>query len=288
LKYLKLLRIHHWVKNLFIFIPAFFGGVINQYAQIIDLSIGFLSFSLVASGIYIINDIKDIEEDRRHPVKQSRPLPSGQVSISTARILMVIVLTLGMLLSYSVAINLTSILFIYFSLNLGYSYGLKTISILDIFIVSSGFALRAIAGGIISHVELSQWLMIMIFLLSLFLSLAKRRDDLVIAGRSGVILRKASNKYSIDYINIMLAILAAVIIVSYIMYTISPEVILRLSSKYLYLTAIFVMMGLFRYLQLCTVENSTGSPIKIFFSDLFIQLTVAAWVGTFFAIIYFR
>lgn len=250
------------------------------------LLIGAVAFGLVSSAVYVFNDIQDLNEDRNHPVKCKRPIASGDVSLKQAVILLVLVLTGGCIIGYFLDFSFLLILVAYVLLNAAYSLGLKSISILDIFIVSSGFIFRTAVGGILTGIMLSHWLMIMILLLALFLAIAKRRDDLIIAGDSGKILRKASAQYSLEFINTMLAVFSAVIIVSYIMYTISPEVTSRLSSEYLYVTVIFVVMGLMRYLQLCLVKNDTASPVRILLNDRFIQLTIVGWVLLFMITIY--
>jgi 4-hydroxybenzoate polyprenyltransferase len=172
-------------------------------------------------------------------------------------------------------------------LNVAYSFGLKNISILDILIIAAGFVLRIKAGGAIANVGISEWLMIMVFLLSLFLALAKRRDDILIGERSGKKMRKAMSGYNKQFLNISLAIVSTIIIMAYLMYTISPDVIRRLGTYRLYYTGIFVLAGLMRYLQLVYVNQDTGSPIKILYKDHFIQICIILWILSFYALIYF-
>lgn len=284
---IRLLRPEQWVKNMFMLIPAFFAGVLFNYNILLQVALGFLAFCAVSSSIYIINDYRDIKADRNHPEKHRRPLASGEVSSTQGFITMIILLTTGLSISLLINIWFFGILLIYISLNLGYSFGLKHISILDIFIVASGFLLRTLAGGIVADVYISQWLVIMIFLLALFLALAKRRDDLIIGMQSGKLMRKSVQHYNLEFTNASLTMLSGIIIVSYLMYTISEEVTNRLGN-HLYFTSIFVIAGIMRYLQITLVENNSGSPTKLLYSDNFIRITLLGWILSFFIIIYLQ
>jgi 4-hydroxybenzoate polyprenyltransferase len=286
MKYLRLVRAHQWIKNSFLFFPLFFAGDLLNIPQLLSVAYGFLAFSLVASSIYILNDYNDIEADRQHPTKSKRPLASGEISKSTGLVVMVITLAAGFFLAYSIDIRFLYVTLIYYVLNLGYSLGLKHISILDILIVASGFLLRTVAGGVIAQVRISEWLMLMVFLLAVFLALAKRRDDILLAQESGKVMRKASAKYNMEFVNGGLTMLMSVILVCYIMYTISDEVTDRLKTHYLYTTAIFVIAGLMRYMQITVVENKSGSPTRILYTDRFLQITLLGWIVSFFSIIY--
>ena len=255
-------------------------------SMVSDLILSFFAFSLTASSIYIINDYKDIEADRRHPVKSKRPMASGKVSPTAGLILFAICLVIGIGLAWYVKPKFLFVVGIYFVLNLLYSLGLKNISILDIIILSSGFVLRIKAGGIVSNTAVSSWLIVMVFLLALFMAVAKRRDDVIIKQVSGTEMRKASSGHNMDFMNVMLALLSAVIIVCYLMYTLDPTTQLRFQTYRLYYTTLFVIAGLLRYLQITYVENNTGSPTKILYKDRFIQVTIALWILSFYVIIY--
>jgi 4-hydroxybenzoate polyprenyltransferase len=286
MKYIKLLRPKHWIKNLFLFIPLFFAGQLFHLDKVTEVLIGFVAFSLIASSIYILNDYRDIEADRQHPVKCKRPLAAGQISKTAALVLFVFCVAAGFGIGFLVKEKFVFVLGIYFVLNLLYCLGLKNISILDIIILSIGFVLRVKAGGVAAGVAMSEWLTIMIFLLAIFMAIAKRRDDILIKLDSGKDMRKASKGYNMDFLNVMLALVSAVIIVAYLMYTIAPETQLRFHTYRLYYTTLFVIGGLLRYLQITYVENNTGSPTKILYKDRFIQLTILLWVLSFYVIIY--
>jgi len=285
--YFKLIRPSHWIKNLFLLLPVFFAGSIFQFEQFGTLLMGVVSFNLIASAIYILNDLKDIEIDRLHPLKKGRPLASGKITRAAALLILIVFIFSGLTLSVILNQTFSILITCYLVLNVGYSFGLKRIPIVDLFIVSLGFIIRIHSGGVLSGVEVSHWLSIMVLLLSLFLVLAKRRDDLVLQSTMHSIIRKTSSTYNLEFINACLTIFAAVIIVSYIMYTVSAEVIEHFNSSYLFTTTIFVIAGIMRYLQITIVEQNSGSPTSILFKDKFILITIFLWIISFYLIIYY-
>lgn len=285
--YILLLRPHHWIKNLFLFLPLFFSGDVFNIEKLSGTLIGFIAFGFIASSIYIINDYRDIESDKLHPEKSKRPLASGAVSKNAGLIIFFLCLIAGISISWFFLVpKFLFVLMIYFVLNIGYSFGLKNISILDIMILSLGFILRVKAGAVITEIPISQWLMIMIFLLAFFMSVAKRRDDVLLKVSTGNNMRKAVKGYNLEFMNVMLSMITAIIIVAYIMYTISPEVMERWKTYRLYYTSLFVIAGLLRYLQITFVENNTGSPTKLLYKDKFLQATIVLWIVSFYIIIY--
>ena len=285
---LKLIRVKQWVKNLFLFIPSFFAGHIFYYQELFQVLLGAIAFSFVASGVYVINDYRDRDVDRLHPVKRFRPLASGDVKLPLAWFLMVSLIAGGLFMALKIDTNFFYLLSAYLLLNLGYSLGLKHIPILDLFIVALGFQIRIFSGGVIANVPITHWLSLMIFLLALFLILAKRRDDILLnaKNKNGPVIRKSTKKYNLVYINSCITLLSAVMIVAYIMYTVSPEVTERFHSDYLFVTTAFVIAGMMRYLQIVFVEKKSGSPTNIFIKDKFILSTIAGWILAFYLIIY--
>jgi decaprenyl-phosphate phosphoribosyltransferase len=283
---IRLMRIKQWVKNLFLFVPTFFAGHLFEFTEMFRLAGGALAFSLVASGIYVINDYKDREIDKLHPRKKTRPIASGEVSESLAKVLMVVLLGTGLIWSFFIEINFFYLLTAYTLLNIGYSMGLKNIAILDLFIVAFGFLIRVYSGGVIVGITITDWLAVMILLLALFLVTAKRRDDLVIRSETGESVRKASSSYNLEFINSIITLLSAVIIVAYIMYTVSPAVAQNFKSRHLFMTTVFVIAGIMRYLQITFVEQDSGSPTSILYKDKFILITILGWIISFYIIIY--
>lgn len=291
---MKLLRIHQWIKNLFIFLPIFFSKHITEIEYIRPSFFVFLAFCFISSSIYCFNDIFDVESDRKHPVKCKRPIASGKISIKIAYIIMLTlvllslsVIVLGFNKDFSIAIKTMSIILFYFFMNIAYCIRLKHVAIIDTFIISIGFVLRVIIGGIASNIWISHWIILMTFLLALFLAFAKRRDDVVIYKDTGVKIRNNINRYNIEFMNQAISIIAAIIIVSYVMYTVSPDVIQRFKSSYLYITTIWVLLGVLRYLQITIVDVKSGSPTKVLAKDRFIQISIGGWIITFLFIIYF-
>jgi decaprenyl-phosphate phosphoribosyltransferase len=283
--YLALLRVDHYVKNLFIFLPLFFALKITQVDLLLTNLIAFVCFSLIASAAYILNDYKDIEEDKKHPVKRFRPLTAGRIGHREAFIIMALFAVISLAVSLYIGINLFLILLAYFVLNVFYSLGLKRVPILDLSIISGGFVFRILAGAEVSGVEASKWIILMIFLLALFLGFAKRRDDILLSMR-GHKARKNIDGYNLEFVNAGMIIMAPVILVSYISYTVSPQIIEQFNTQYLYLTVLFVIIGILRYMQLTFVENNSGDPTKILLTDRFIQVTIIFWLMTFVVLIY--
>jgi len=278
-----LLRPHQYIKNLFVFAPLFFSFNLSM-ERIAHSIVPFVLFSIIASSIYILNDIKDIEEDKKHPTKKFRPLASGKVSISNAKSIFTILSLFALIGAFIFNINLFFVLLIYFLLNIAYSLGLKHISIIDIFIISSGFVLRLFAGSVSTGIVLSHWIIIMTFLLALFLALAKRRDD-VLLSHKGKETRKNIDGYNLEFVNASMVLMSGVIIVSYILYTVSNDIINKFHTSNLYITTFFVMLGILRYMQITFVEQKSGSPTKIVLKDRFLQFTIIAWLISFIGII---
>jgi decaprenyl-phosphate phosphoribosyltransferase len=284
--YLQLLRPKDWAKNLFLFVPLFFAGKLFQTDKLPQLILGFFAVSLIASSVYILNDYKDIESDRLHPEKCKRPLASGTVTVPAAFTLFFICLAGGFSIAFLVDLKFGSLLAVYFILNFCYSMGLKNISILDILLISIGFSLRLKMGAVIADLPLTEWLTIMVFLLALFMAIAKRTDDMYIKKDSGVEVRKSSKGYSMELLNILLAIVAAVNIITYMLYTLSPVIIARLGTYRLYYTSLFLIAGIFRYLQITHIKKDSGSPTKILYRDRFLQVVIFLWILSFYVILY--
>lgn len=290
---LKLIRPHQWLKNVFVLIPMFFGGSLLDPEDIRASLLTFLAYSFVASSVYCFNDINDVEADRRHPVKCKRPLASGAVSMGTAWMLMALMFVLAALMTALLGdrghiLKVGGVLLFYYILNICYCAKLKQYAIVDVCIVAFGFVLRVLAGGFTTDITLSKWLVLMTFLLTLFLSFAKRRDDVLRMNETGEPPRKNTIRYNLTFINQAITITASVTLVCYIMYTVSPEVVARLGSDLLYLTSVFVLLGLLRYMQITVVDKKSGDPTKIMLRDRFTQLVVMLWALTFLILIYIK
>ena len=304
-KYLKLLRVEQWIKNCFVFVPLFFSGNITNLDLLTKSVFAFVIFSLAASCIYIINDYSDIESDKKHPEKRNRPLASGAISKPTAitilLVLMISCIALIIFTQYYFNLSvlnikifllqfnlwkLATIIAVYFFMNLAYTFKLKHVAIVDITIIAIGFVLRVLAGGYATGILISQWAILLTFVLALVLAIGKRRGELINAQISGK-TRKALDGYNVQFADIALSISCTLAIVCYLMFTLSPEVQERFHSRVFY-TVIFVVFAFLRYLQQTLVYNKTESPTKIIYKDRYIQVTMLLWLTAFLLQIYFK
>lgn len=286
---IRLIRPHQWVKNLVVLLPVFFGGALLHIESVYAGLVTALCFSFAASSIYCLNDIVDVEDDRQHPVKCHRPMASGAISITQGYTLMFLMFVLSMLSIFLLRqsqLETASVILFYWLLNIAYCLKLKQYAIIDVCVVSFGFVLRILAGGYATSIHLSKWIVLMTFLLMLFLSFAKRRDDVVRMNETGHAPRQNTIRYNLTFINQAITITSSVTLVCYIMYTVSPETIQNFHTDYLYLTSVFVLVGLLRYIQIAVVDKRSGDPTKVMLHDRFMQFVVLAFGLAFLFIIY--
>jgi 4-hydroxybenzoate polyprenyltransferase len=290
LSYIQLLRPLQWLKNIFVFAPVFFSSNLLKGEYFWPTVVVFASFCLISSSIYCFNDLQDVDADRQHPKKRSRPIASGAVSVKAGYTLMLFCAIVALLLLPLAHSNNTPYLYMiivaYWLMNIAYCIKLKQYAILDVSIIAIGFVMRVLIGGMATDIWISHWLVMMTFLVTLFLALTKRNDDYRLYEQTGQKPRISITGYNKTFINEATAIVASVTLVCYIMYTMSPEVIDRLGTRYVYLTSGWVLAGLLRYLQNMIVFGLSGSPTKSLVKDHFIQLCVLGWVASFFVIIY--
>lgn len=287
----RLARPHQYVKNAFVFLPVLFGHRLTDSGALLLSSIVFVTFCLLASAVYTINDIRDKEEDREHPQKRLRPLASGEVTTLQAVLFVLILLFAVVFISIRFLPNsIWPIFGVYLGINLAYSFYLRKVAIVDLVCVSSGFVLRVFAGAVSANVFVSHWIIIMTFLLSLFLALAKRRNDLVLMeskqdqGNS----RRSLAGYNLEFVSMSMVTASSVIIVAYILYTVSPETLAIHGAVNLYLTSIWVILGLMRYMQVTFVLDKTMPPTLVILKDRFMQITVFAWLLNVYILLYWR
>ena len=286
---IKVARPTHWIKNIFVFLPIFFGGALLNTTEVVAAALTFMSFSLAASAIYCLNDIIDVDADRAHPVKCKRPIASGAITIPQAYGMMTVSLLISIVLMFLLPEgHAKSILVIiaYFVINVAYCLRLKEYAIIDVCIIASGFVLRILAGGYATGVHLSKWIVLMTFLLTLFLAFAKRRDDVLRMNTTGRAPRKNTSRYNLTFINQAITITGSVMVVCYVMYTVSPEIIAQFATDKLYLTSILVILAILRYLEISVVDEKSGDPVKVALSDRATQLILLAWMLSFLIIIY--
>lgn len=220
----------------------------------------------------------DIEEDRAHPTKKYRPLASGAVYKKTALLLMGFLVVLVGVTSFLYKPELFTILAIYFILNVAYSLKLKHITVVDVFIIAIGFVLRLFAGSAASNIELSMWIIILTFLLALFLAFAKRRDDVLLSGQ-GKQTRKNIDGYNLEFINAAMVLMSAVILVSYIMYSVS------VANSNLYFTSFFVLLGIIRYMKITFVNQDSGNPTRVLIKDRLTHIIIICWLVSYIYIV---
>lgn len=288
---LLLCRPTQWVKNAFVLAPLFFSGNLLHYDLLEKSLWTTLMFCLGASAVYCLNDLMDRETDILHPIKRNRPLAAGRISIKMAAACAMILTAAAflplLLLESETRTNVFSCFLLYLTMNVAYCLWLKHKTLVDTFIVASGFVLRVVAGGMATGISVSHWLVLMTFLLALFLTLAKRRDDVVIRETTGTDMRKSAQHYNLPFLNQSISIVASIGVVCYILYSVSPEVTARIGSNNLYLTSIFVLLAVLRYLQLTIVDVRSGSPTNVLLHDRFIQGCATGWCVSFTLILYF-
>ena len=285
----RVIRPQQWIKNVFVLVPLFFGGSLLDTTDIVAAVTAAMAFCFISSSIYCLNDIIDVEDDRRHPTTCHRPIAAGKISVAQAYVMMALMVALSfgsVALLGGYALGVGAVVGLYLLMNVAYCFVLKRYAILDVCTIAFGFVLRLFAGGIATGIGLSNWIVLMTFLLTLFLSLAKRRDDVLKMNQTGHAPRKNTSRYNLDFINQAITITATVTLVCYVMYTVSPEVEQRIGTRYLYLTTVFVIIGILRYLQLTLVDNKSGDPTKAMLHDRVLQAVVLLWFLAFLLIIY--
>ena len=277
--YFKLLRPKQWIKNFFVFAPLIFAKELFEIHPFLIEIKAFIAFCLTASTVYVLNDIADIEADRSHPEKRLRPLAAGTVPFSHAYILVFLLLTCVVVLLREMDVRFVLAIAFYFIINVAYSLKLKEVVLLDVFIIAAGFMLRVLAGAYAINVIVSSWLVLCTMFISLFLGFAKRRSELVIRGElRGTYERKVLSLYSVGFIDHMLTISAAGTVISYALYTVAQRTVEMFGTDKMIYTTVFVLFGVFRYLYLVHMSESTENPTKTVTADLTIFLTGLLWI----------
>ncbi len=275
-------RIREWSKNVLLFAGVVFSHHFFEGAFVIRAAQGFLLFSLVASGIYLLNDLVDREKDRAHPIKKERPIASGALPVPVAWISAALLALISIGLGYRLWPGFGLCVLIYFLLNVAYSYRLKHMVILDILSISIGFLIRAIAGveairAVDPEVLLSPWLLVCTFFASLFLAVCKRRSELVMLEGEAASHRKALGKYSVALIDHIIAVTTGTTVLGFSLYTIWPDTVAKFGTDKLIYTIPFVTYGLFRYMYLVLEKGKGGNPAEALLSDPPTMINVILW-----------
>ncbi len=265
--YLKLMRVKHYIKNFLIFFPIVFSKNFFNESKFLACIYGFFSFSILSSIIYIINDYRDIEKDKQHPLKKYRPFASGAISKSEGMIIELVLILMLLIINtiifnYLHSYNFILLELLYFILNLGYSLGLKKIPIVDVSILVSGFVIRILFGGIISEIKISDWLCLTVMSGSFYMGLGKRRNELSIKGKN---IRDVLNKYNREYLDKFMNIFLVLSIVFYSLWCISSETISL--SKEAIIWTIPIILVIFMQYSLDIENNLSGDPVEILLHD---------------------
>jgi decaprenyl-phosphate phosphoribosyltransferase len=285
--YVRLIRPKDHLKNGYVFAPAFFAGVLLQPNHFVASLAAFGLFSLAASSVYIVNDIRDVEHDRDHPSKSTRPIAAGEVSELPAMLLAIVFAGASLYAAYIVSFDVFAVIAAYLVMNVAYTFKLKEIAIVDVTVISLGFVLRVLAGGAMTGIVVSKWLVIIVFLLSIFQAVAKRLDDIRLLSEGNPFIRPSLHGYNEEFLKVLIPITVGLLMVTYLIYITSLPIIQHLGEGS-YITFIFVFLGLIRYLQLTIVFNKSGSPVEVLVTDTFIQINLLLWISTFSYLIYFR
>lgn len=284
-----LLRPQQWIKNFFLFAPLIFSKHLFDEELLRTSSLGFFVFCLLSSCVYVLNDIADREADRLHPIKKLRPLAAGTLSVPVALSAAVLLLASASLAAVPLNPKFIGTAAIYFLLNIGYSYWLKQVFLVDVFVIAAGFMLRVLAGAFVIDVLVSPWLVLCTLFVSLFLATSKRRGESILLQQSpGVEGRHVLSDYDLTLIDQMMTVAAAGMAISYALYTVAERTVHIFGTENLIFTTVFVLFGIFRYLFLIRRRQSEDNPTYLLLTDGILILNVFAWFVSCVVIIYFN
>ena len=282
------LRPRQWPKNLLVFAGLVFSLNLFNLTDLLRALAGFVVFCLLSGGVYLVNDLADVEKDRLHPLKRLRPIASGRLGVGAAKTAAVVVGVIGLAGSFALDWRFGLVGSAYFLLELAYSFRLKHLVVLDVMTVAAGFALRAVAGTVLVHVTLSSWLFVCTILFALFISLAKRRHELITLANGGAGHRAVLENYSETLLDQMMAVATSSSVIAYCLYTIAPETIAKFGTHNLMLTVPFVLYGVYRYLYLVYRKEMGGAPEQALLSDFPLLVDVLLWMASVVAVIYLK
>lgn len=275
--FINLIRLRQLIKNVFIILPVFFAGLLSDSTALLPALKAFVYFSLISSGVYIFNDLCDLPYDQQHPTKKHRALAAGLIDPSTAKVLMLLLTTSGLMLLFFQSLTAFYWAVAYLAMNLLYSIKLKTIKILDVLIVAFGFVIRLIIGSIVSSIILTQWLIWMVMLCASLVALSKRRSDLVTP-------QYTKAKYNLKLVELLMLGCSLAIIGTYLVFISQADSTQDHNPLLLLLSAVIVATSIKRFLQVS--KMTTLSPVTIFFKDPVILVSMIVWFGTFYWMIY--
>ncbi len=276
--WLSLLRPKQWVKNTFVLAPLIFSGQGTNKAKLEDAGLAFLAFCLAASAVYAFNDVRDRLGDQSHPTKRFRPVAAGSISPVTAQSVALVLAVVGISLAWFVRPLVAAWISTYLLLNVAYSTKLKSVVLLDVFSIATFFVLRLLAGSAAVDVIPSIWLLVCGGLLSLYLGFAKRRHELTLLKGDAVAHRSVLAEYSIPLLDQICAVLLAVTLVAYLMFTQTSETGRRVGGDAMGYSIVFVLYGVLRYTYLVHSGNR-GEPTETVLEDRHLLITITAWTA---------
>jgi 4-hydroxybenzoate polyprenyltransferase len=282
------LRPSQWAKNLFVLAPAVFGGLLLDEATAVRVALALVAFCFASSAVYLINDLRDREEDRQHPLKRHRPLAAGTLSVPAAVGAIVVLAGAAAAISASLGLSFALILGGYLLLNLLYTLWLKHMVILDVMSISMGFVLRVEAGGEAAGVEVSRWLFLCTTFLALFLAFSKRRHEITLLAGAAAGQRRVLDQYSPAFLDQMINVVTASSVVSYALYAVAPETVQKYNTYDLVYTIPMVLYGIFRYLYLMYQQPGERNPTEAILRDPPFLINMMLWGLAVFWIVYVR
>ncbi|HEX3074147.1 MAG TPA: decaprenyl-phosphate phosphoribosyltransferase [Ignavibacteriales bacterium] len=285
-KYFQLMRVKQWIKNLFIFAPVIFSRHLSDARDLSTVFLAFLTFSLSSSAVYIFNDINDVESDRLHPIKKNRPIARGVISIKKAVFLLAIIIALVVASITLFNYSFIAVLFAYILLNVFYTIKLKNVVIIDLMSIAAGFMLRVIGGAFVIEVYISSWLILATLFISLFLAVMKRRSELDVTQTDSPGTRKVLAEYSSNFIEQIVSVSAAGVIICYALYTVSERTIREFNTEAMIYTTVFVVFGIFRFMYLVYKKSKGENATEIMLTDAPMIINILLYILTIIIIVY--
>ena len=283
-RYLKLMRVHHYIKNLLLLVPLACSGQLFNLQKLFVGIVAFVSFCMVSSVVYIFNDIRDVEKDRKHPTKCKRPIASGEVSIKSAWIIAIILLLLTVLCNFLVfQVNSMILLALYLVLNLAYSIRLKNIPIVDVTILVSGFLIRILYGAFVTNITISNWLYLTVITIAFYFALGKRRNEL--KQFSDGETRQVLSMYSIEFLDKKMEMCLTLANAFYALWSMDEKTVLFYNNKYLIFTVPIVLLITIKY-SFNIEKNSDGDPVEVLLHDKVLLALCVLYVVIMFIILY--
>jgi 4-hydroxybenzoate polyprenyltransferase len=281
------LRPAQWAKNVFVLAAPLFGRRLFDGADLLLVACAFAAFSVVSSGVYLLNDLLDRERDREHPEKRNRPIASGQLPVGVAVVALLLLIGGGVAAGFAVNSGLGRILLLYVGIQALYSTWLKRVVIVDVFCIASGFVLRVLAGAVVLDLYLSSWIILTTIFLSLFLALCKRRAESVLLEGRGEDHRETLKEYLPGFLDQIIGVTTASVVLCYSLYTLDARTVAEFGTRNLVFTVPFVIFGIFRYLFLVHLRRGGASPVKTLMMDPALLVNGLAWALCSVAIIYY-